>query len=438
MIGRRVVLQLVAFAVVSVLGVGYVAVRYAGLGERLLGGGSYTVRADFPDSGGIFTGAEVTYRGVPVGRVSALHLLTDGVRVDLRVQGRTPPIPADARAVVANRSAVGEQYVDLQPDRDAGPYLAQGDVLPMSRNRVPIATETVLLNLDRVVSSVDRGHLATLVDELGTAFTGRGPDLQRLLDSGDALLASARSVLPETLQLIEDGRVVLATQRASGPAIRGWARDLRLLSATLRSSDPDLRRLLANGPPAATELVALVRENRTDLGVLVANLLTVGELNVRRLAGIEQILVTYPSVVAGGFTVAPGDGTAHFGLVLNTGDPPNCTRGYGGTKRRPPSDTSPAEPNTGARCAEPRGTPTSVRGAQNAPRPGGAPPGYSAPSGRSRSAGTRPVAPGGPAGPAQPGAPADPLPCLLGSNGGERDLLGDRSWLALLLRGLSG
>ena len=31
--------------------------------------------------------------------------------------------------------------------------------------------------------------------------------------------------------------------------------------------------------------------------------------------GIEQILVTYPNVVAGGFTVAPDDGTTHFGLV---------------------------------------------------------------------------------------------------------------------------
>ncbi len=29
------------------------------------------------------------------------------------------------------------------------------------------------------------------------------------------------------------------------------------------------------------------------------------------------MLVTYPAVVAGGFTVVPGDGTSHFGLVLS-------------------------------------------------------------------------------------------------------------------------
>ncbi|MEN3356304.1 MAG: phospholipid/cholesterol/gamma-HCH transport system substrate-binding protein [Mycobacteriales bacterium] len=425
MIGRSVVLRLIAFVVVSVVGVSYVAVRYAGLGR--LFGSSYTVHADFSDSGGIFTGAEVTYRGVRVGRVGPLRLRPDGVRVDLLLDGDAPPIPADARAVVADRSAVGEQYVDLQPATGARPFLQDGAVLPASRNRIPVPTETVLLNLDRVVRSVDRDHLSTVIDELGTAFTGRGPDLQRLLDSGDALLAAVRSALPQTLRLIENGRVVLATQRASGSAIRSWARDLRLLTAQLKTSDPDLRRLLANAPPAASELTALVREDRTDFGVLVANLLTVGEVTVRRLPAVRQLLVTYPVAVAGGFTVAPGDGTAHFGLVLNVGDPPACTAGYGGTTRRAPTDTRPATPNADARCTAPAGGPISVRGAQNAPRPGGPEPGAVPP----------PAGPAGPAAPAPAAAgPADPLPYLLGSTGGQRDLLGDRSWLALLLSGL--
>jgi len=416
MIGRRVVLQLIAFAVVSVLGVTYAAVSYVGVGRRLFGR-PYTVHADFPDSGGIFTDAEVTYRGVRVGRVGALRLLDDGVRVDLVMDGDTPKIPADTRAVVADRSAVGEQYVDLQPDRAEGPYLDNGAVLPMNRNRVPLPVETLLLNLDLVVGSVDRPHLASLIDELGKAFDRRGPDLQRLLDNGDRLLSAAREALPETLRLIQDGQVVLATQRDSRAAIRSWARDLRLLADQLRASDPDLRRLLDNGPAAATEITALVRENRTDLGVLIANLLTTSEITVRRLPGIEQVLVTYPSAVAGGFTVAPGDGSAHFGLVLNTSDPPDCTRGYEGTRRRPPSQTGPAPVNTDAHCAEPRGSPTSVRGAQNAPSGGGSQQGSS----------------GGPSGwTSVPGSNGGPG-FSLGSTGGQRDLFGDRSWLPLLL-----
>ena len=416
MITRRIRLQLIAFAIVSTLGVAYVGWSYAGLG-RLVGERGYTAYADFPDSGGIYTDAEVTYRGVKVGKVGALRLAGDGVRVDLVIDRDAPQIPADARAVVANRSAVGEQYVDLQPEHAGGPYLQAGQVLPADRNRIPLPVEALLLNLDRVVGSVDREHLSVLIDELGTAFDHRGPDLQRLLDNGDRLLTAARESLPQTLRLIEDGTIVLATQRESRAAIRSWARDLRLLADQLRTSDPDLRRLLDNGPAAAGEISGLIRDNRTDLGVLISNLLTASEITVRRLPGLEQVLVTYPSAVAGGFTVVPGDGTAHFGLVLNTDDPPDCTRGYESTHRRPPSDTSPAPPNTRAHCAEPRGSPTSVRGAQNSPRPSGP-----APSGSSGRTGWT----AGPGSPALPGY-------TVGSTGGDRDVLGDRSWLPLLV-----
>ena len=38
-------------------------------------------------------------------------------------------IPSDVVAVVANRSAIGEQYVDLQPQNDTGPYLRDGSTI---------------------------------------------------------------------------------------------------------------------------------------------------------------------------------------------------------------------------------------------------------------------------------------------------------------------
>ncbi len=77
--------------------------------------------ARFANSGGIFTNAEVTYRGVPVGRVGDLTLTQDGVSVALMIDDSAPQIPASAKAVVANRSAIGEQYVDLQPDTTRAP-----------------------------------------------------------------------------------------------------------------------------------------------------------------------------------------------------------------------------------------------------------------------------------------------------------------------------
>ena len=114
MITRSTKLKLLAFAALAVLGMSYLGFNYVGLDRALLGSG-YEVAADFSDSGGIFVNAEVTYRGVAVGRVTDMELVEDGVRVVLRIEPGTDPIPADTDAVVATRSAVGEQYVVLRP-----------------------------------------------------------------------------------------------------------------------------------------------------------------------------------------------------------------------------------------------------------------------------------------------------------------------------------
>lgn len=369
MIRRSVKIQLAAFALITLFTVSLLSARYVGLWDRVLGG-QYTVSADFAESGGIFVGSEVSYRGVQVGRVEKLRLSKDGVIVDARIR-RGVQIPKDTVAVVENRSAVGEQYLDFQPRTEGGRYLADGDTIARKDTRTPIRVDNLLLHLDGTVSSVDRKDLKTVVDELGTAFADGGTDLQRLLDNGDALTRAATEALPQTVKLIEDGRIVLDTQRDTSGQIKTFATNFANLSETLKGSDSDLRLVLDRGAVASGELDGLIRDNQSSLAALLANLITVGQVTTARTAGIEQLLVTYPDVIAGGYTVVPGDGTAHFGLVMSQ-DPPVCKRGYEGTKRTDPNRTTNLPPvNTGARCALPRGSSSAVRGAQNAPGPSG-------------------------------------------------------------------
>ncbi|MEU2111123.1 MlaD family protein [Streptomyces sp. NPDC019507] len=420
MITRTVRIQLAAFAALTAVGVSYVGARYTGLVDAVLDRG-YTVRAELADSGGVFEGAEVTYRGVPVGRVGELRLTgRDGVSVDLDVEDGAR-IPADTVAVVANRSAVGEQYVDLQPRGTGGPYLRDGSVIARGDTRVPLPTTDVVLSLDRLVNSVGKKDLRITVDELGKAFAGTGPELARLVDSGNSLVESASESLPQTVALIEDSRKVLGTQAEQGSAIRSFSRDLAALTAELKSSDGDIRRLVGAGAPAAQEVDALLTETRPHLPVLLGNLISGGQITVARLPGVEQALVTFPVVVAGSYTVIPGDGTTHFGMVANADDPPACRQGYG-TQRRDPSDTADRPANTGAHCSAPRGGPTSVRGAQNVPGASG------------RSGGADPAAYVTPYDP-ETGAAAGPdgTPVEIGSTGGEQSVFGKESWQWLLV-----
>ena len=122
MITRRTRIQLVVFTLITLIGVSFVGARYARL-DRLFIDTSYTVVAHFADSGGIFAGGEVSYRGVRVGQVEKLKLTDAGVDVYLDIDNGYDDIPSDALAVVGNRSAVGEQYVELQPQSDGKPFL---------------------------------------------------------------------------------------------------------------------------------------------------------------------------------------------------------------------------------------------------------------------------------------------------------------------------
>jgi len=413
---------------VSLLGVAYVGMRYVGLGDWLAGRDA-VVLADFATTGGIYTNAPVTFRGVPVGEVGDVTLHGDGVRAKLLLEPGVR-VPADLTAVVAQRSAVGEQYVDLRPNTDAGPYLRDGDVIPRERTATPLPVETLLTNLDTLVRSVGADDLTVVIDELGKAFEGNEDALRRLIEANSLLLAEANQRLPETLALVRDGRTVLSTQLASADAIRRWAASLADLAETMRTADPDLRKVLTTGPPAAAEVTALLRDLEPAVGTLLANLVTVNGIAVRRLAGIEQILVVYPMAVVGGFTVTPGDGTVHLGLVLNVDDPPSCNY-----KRSGKRGCTPAERARGS----------AVRGEHNAPRPGGDPPPAKA----------GPAQPGLPSVPGEPGLPVSGLnvagydpttglvigpdgqPLQFGATGGQARLAGDQSWKQLLLAGLA-
>lgn len=423
MITRKIKIQVAAFTVLSLLGALVVGFKYLGIGD-----GSYPVYVEMADTGGAYTHGSVTYRGVPIGRVGDIGLIPGGARVRLDID-RGVEIPRDLSVVVANRSAVGEQYVDLRPASDTAPYLQPGETIPAGKVTAPLKVETLLTNLDNLVAAVDPEDLGVVIDELGAAFEGNGDALAKILDATDVLLSDAVTYLPETVALIKDGRVVLETQALSGDAIAKWSKGLREFTDTLRTSDGDIRSLLANAPAATTQVTGLIRDMDPALGVLLGNMITVDGVAVRRLPGLESMLISFPSAIAGSFTVTPGDGTAHFGLVLNFDNPPPCVYNKG------------AGPYT---CTGgEKGDGSAVRGWQNAPGPTGPPikpaplPGDPLPD---------PVTDTPtPTGPAIAGY--DPstglvvdslgLPIVFGGTGGQYALAGDQSWRQLLLSGLA-
>jgi len=367
-------LKLAAFALLSVLVVGYTGVHYAALGKYVGQPGYYVVQLNLAQAGGLFPNADVTYRGVSVGRVGAIQLTATGVEADLDISDSAPPIPAHLQASVADLSAVGEQYVDLSPATSSGPYLTAGSVIPQGDTQLPLPVTTLLTSINTLAGSLPLSTLRALLNELATGLQGQGTDLAAILDGDHALVQALDATTPQTITLIDNGKSVLATQIAERGALNSFATSAAQLAAQLKSSDPDLRRLITAGPQVGAQVADLLADTNPGLAVLIANLLTTSEVTLTRGQALDELLSALPADIAAGSTVITSEG-ANFGMALTFFSPLPCTDGYGGTVNRNGLDTSPAPPvNTSAACTLPASSGVDVRGSAHAPSGGGVPP----------------------------------------------------------------
>lgn len=367
MLPRLIRIQLAIFTVIAIVTVSYGALRYVEL-PRLLGFGTYQLTAGFVDGARLYPNALVTYRGLDVGKVERLAITEDGVDVILRIDDDIE-IPDDVRAEAHSVSAVGEQYVELLPQRDTGPYLQPGDRIERSATSVPVEIGTVLEQVDALTSTLPSDDLNIAIDELHAGFSGNGDDLQRLIDSSRLLLGAAHADLEPTQQLIADLEPVLETQTEVSEPLRALTRDLASFTDQLRADDPQLRQVLEEGPGFAREVEGLFQDLRPTLPLLLANLVSVGEVVVTYLPGVQQVLVVYPAVIDSFHTALgpfPEREQAKIDFNLNVHDPPVCTDGFiPVSERRSPAELSAAPIPTDIHCKVAPDDPRDVRGARN-------------------------------------------------------------------------
>ena len=197
-------------------------------------------------------------------------------------------------------------------------------------------------------------------------FDDTGVPLQRLLDNGSTFVREASAHTDETIRLLDQGKRVL-----DHPAGRGREHPLprpatcARLTDALAASDGDLEQVLDGTPGTARELDGLLRDLEPTLPVLLGNAVSVNQVVVSHLAGVEQLLVTYPITIATGFTGTPGDGYGHVNLQLDYAASRRAPSGYMPRNDwRPPSDLTDG-PIYPAQCTS--GPPYAMRGPTHSP-----------------------------------------------------------------------
>ncbi|MFL6108067.1 MAG: MCE family protein [Marmoricola sp.] len=342
--------RIAVFAVISLVAVAFAGARYARLTDRILPT-TYEVFAELASSGGLYPGAEVTYRGVPVGKVTDVRLDRIGVTARLAIRNQWK-IPSPVTAAVHNRSAVGEQYIDLTPGTARNGNLENGATIPRERTSIPLPEETLVTSLDELMESINKNDLHTVVSELNEATAGRAEDISRVLAHTDDLVRASNEHLPETVSLLRNAATVLRTQQAGASDLKILARGLAEVTTTLRARDGEIRAVIDRGSPAATQLTGLLTDLRVPTHELLSRVRVLAQMARQNLPGIAQFLSIFPWDVA---TIQPAarGGRAHLSLTLSP-FPTACQRGYiDPSQWRSTQDLTDLGAIFGLRCVEP-------------------------------------------------------------------------------------
>jgi phospholipid/cholesterol/gamma-HCH transport system substrate-binding protein len=374
-LSKRIRLQLIIFVVVSLVALSVMGFGYMKLPNLLFGIGHYTVTVELPETGGLYTSANVTYRGVEVGRVKDVHLTDNGVAAVLSLRSDVA-IPRDVNAEVHSQSAVGEQYVALLPRSDNASALRNGDVITRANSSVPPDINVLLNQTSTGLEAIPQENLKTVIDEGYTAVGGLGPDLARFIKGSSSLAIDAHKNIDAITTLIDGSKPILDTQTDTSDSVRAWASHLADLTAQLKDNDPAVRGVLQKGGQAADQGRQLLDRLQPTLPVIMANLASLGNLVLTYNPAVEQLLVLFPQATMWNSTTSvPNLNTkqdykgiwSSFNLNLNL--PPPCTTGYlpASQIRAPVYQDHPPRTDGDLYCRVPQDSPFNVRGVRNTP-----------------------------------------------------------------------
>jgi phospholipid/cholesterol/gamma-HCH transport system substrate-binding protein len=377
-LSRPVWIQLAILAAITVVAVSVMAFGFVNV-PALLGVGRYTVTVELPASGGLYPTSVVTYRGTEIGRVKSIDVDHDGVRAVLTLNSDIP-IPADVSAAVHSRSAVGEQFLELTPKPNAptddAHELRDGAVIPVGKVQIPPDIGHLLDATNKALQAIPQDNLRTVVDEAAKAVGGLGPELSRIVDGSTSLAIEGGKSVDQLGQLIDQSPPVLNSQVQTSDSIATWAARTASITGQLKAQDQAFGDLLNVGGPALGEGKALFDRVGPALPVLLANLVSLGDIAVTYRNDIEQLLVLFPQGTAVMSAIAVADSgvkQAYRGIYLdfnlNLNTPPPCNTGFLPVRQqRSPSDQDyPDRPAGELYCRVPQDSDLNVRGVRNIP-----------------------------------------------------------------------
>jgi virulence factor Mce-like protein len=271
----------------------------------------YRITASFREAAQLATEADVRIAGVPMGKVKAIEADQGTGRsvVTLQLDAEHAPLSADARAILRQKTLLGETYVELTPGTEGGPFVPEGGRLATTQISPTVELDEILRTFDPGTRDAFQrwmqtqaealqgngrdindglGNLAPLAEEAGDVvdvLRRQDGALRRVVLNTGAVFEALTEREGQLRELIRNAQAVFGVtasrDRALARAVealppfeRSARVTVRRLTRFLRDTDPLVRRLR----PAARELSPTLRDLTAVAPDLRAFLVALGPL----------------------------------------------------------------------------------------------------------------------------------------------------------------
>jgi phospholipid/cholesterol/gamma-HCH transport system substrate-binding protein len=184
----------------------------------------YRFSAKFPEAVTVAKEADVRIGGVSVGKVKQLSLPEQGnaTEVEIEIDPKYAPIPSDTRAILRQKTLLGETYIELSGGTKAAPDLPDGGTLARAQTQDSTQIDEIFQALDRPTRLAFRRWM----QNSAIAVRGRGLDLNDSFGNLGPFTTDATSLL----------RILNSQSRS----LQGLVRDTGAVFEALSARDGDL------------------------------------------------------------------------------------------------------------------------------------------------------------------------------------------------------
>ena len=210
---------------------------------------SYRFEVNFPEAQTLSQEADVRIAGVNVGKVKKKELDAgaNATKVEIEIKPDFAPIPKNTRAILRQKTLLGETYVELSPGdkgttKESAAASGEGSGTGgtgslQDGGTLPAAQVEPTVELDEIFNTFDkptRDAFQSWVKELSVAIKDRG--------AGD-LNAALGNLGP----FAEDGAVLLKTLDEQGVAVNRLVKNTGVAFGAINQRQGALRELIVNG-----------------------------------------------------------------------------------------------------------------------------------------------------------------------------------------------